>query len=311
MLHSDLLIILGSRVPTQLTGSNLQKFAPNAKKIIIDIDPAELNRKRGLRYDLKIKIDLKIFFKRIKKYIPTNKSYNQWISNFVKWKNNYPICPTDYLKQTNKVNAYVFMKKLSDLTGKNDVLIPDASANLIWAMQSFQPKGQKIFTALNHSPMGYSMPALVGAHFADKNKRIICTIGDGSMQMNIQELETISHFNIPAKIFVLNNNGYGLIKQTQDTWLNSNYVGVNKESGLGMPNLKKIAEAYNIETCIIKNNKEIEKKIKYVLSRKKPIYCEVKIPETQRVLPKLESGKSIENLYPLLSVEELESNLIK
>ena len=309
--NSDLLIVLGSRVPTQLTGSNLQKFAPNAKKIIIDIDPAELKRERGLKYDLKIKIDLKIFFKRIKKYIPTNKSYNQWISNFVKWKNNYPICPTDYLKQTNKVNAYVFMKKLSDLTGKNDVLIPDASANLIWAMQSFQPKGQKIFTALNHSPMGYSMPALVGAHFADKNKRIICTIGDGSMQMNIQELETISYFNIPAKIFVLNNNGYGLIKQTQDTWLNSNYVGVNKESGLGMPNLKKIAEAYDIETCIIKNNKEIEKKIKYVLSRKKPIYCEVKIPETQRVLPKLESGKSIENLYPLLSVEELESNLIK
>ena len=120
--NSDLLIVLGSRVPTQLTGSNLQKFAPNAKKIIVDIDPAELNRKRGLKYDLKIKIDLKIFFKRIKKYIPTNKSYNQWISNFVKWKNNYPICPTDYLKQTNKVNAYVFMKKLSDLTGKNDVL---------------------------------------------------------------------------------------------------------------------------------------------------------------------------------------------
>ena len=140
------------------------------------------------------------------------------------------------------------MKKLSDKTGKKDVLIPDASANLIWAMQALEPRGQKIFTALNHSPMGYSMPATIGAYLADSKKNIICTIGDGSMQMNIQELATISHFNFPVKIFVLNNKGYGLIKLTQDMWLNSRRVGVDAGSGLAMPNIIKVAKAYDIET---------------------------------------------------------------
>ena len=135
------------------------------------------------------------------------------------------------------------MKKLSDKKGKKDVVIPDASANLIWAMQALEPKGQKIFTALNHSPMGYSMPATIGAFLADKSKNIICTIGDGSMQMNIQELATIAHFNFPVKIFVLNNNGYGLIKLTQDMWLGSRRVGVDKSSGLAMPDIRKISKA--------------------------------------------------------------------
>ncbi len=177
-------------------------------------------------------------------------------------------------------------------------------------MQSFKPNGQKIFTALNHSPMGYSMPALVGAYYANPKNRVICTIGDGSMQMNIQELETISHFKIPAKIFTINNKGYGLIKQTQETWLNSFYVGVDKKSGLGMPDLVKISKAYGIETCIIKNNREIEKKIKYVLSRKNPIYCEVLVSERQRVIPKLEFGKAIHELSPELNKKEMQENMI-
>ena len=126
-------------------------------------------------------------------------------------------------------------------------------------MQSFKINGQKLFTALNHSPMGYSMPATVGAYFADKTKRVICTIGDGSMQMNIQELATISHFNLPAKIFVLDNKGYGLIKQTQDTWLKSRRVGVDESSDLAMPDLIKIARAYGIKTMEIKNHKEMKK----------------------------------------------------
>ena len=120
-------------------------------------------------------------------------------------KERYPITKPEYYNQPFKTNAYVFMRKLSEKTGKNDVLIPDASANLIWAMQAFQINGQKVFTALNHSPMGYSMPATIGAYLADRSKNIICTIGDGSMQMNVQELATIAHFKFPVKIFVINN----------------------------------------------------------------------------------------------------------
>ena len=197
--NSDLLISLGCRLNTQITGSNVKSFAPRAKKIVVDIDNNELKKNNGLKIDLKINLDLKTFFKKINPRIKSKNNYSHWIKNFKVWRDRYPITKSKYFKQKKNNNPYVFMKKLSDKTGKKDVLIPDASANLIWAMQALEPRGQKIFTALNHSPMGYSMPATIGAYLADSKKHNR-TIGDGSMQMNIQELATISHFNFPVKI---------------------------------------------------------------------------------------------------------------
>jgi acetolactate synthase-1/2/3 large subunit len=309
--NADLLISLGCRLNTQITGSNLKSFAPNAKKIVVDIDDNELKKPNGLKYDLKINLNLKDFFKTINPKIKYKKDYNRWITKFKFWKQKYPIVQEEYYKQTKKCNPYVFFRSLSEQTGKNDVLIPDASANLIWAMQSFKVKGQKIFTALNHSPMGYSMPATIGAYLADKTKNVICTIGDGSMQMNIQELATISYFNFPIKIFVINNNGYGLIKQTQDTWLDSRRVGVDSRSGLAMPNLIKIANAYGIKTVEINNHKEMDKKLRGILKCKFPVFCDVKVDEKQKVIPKLEFGKAIHDLSPRLSKEEMKINMIK
>lgn len=307
--NSDLLISLGCRLNTQITGSNVKSFAPRAKKIVIDIDNNELKKNNGLKIDLKINLDLKIFFEKINPRIKSKNNYNHWIKNFKVWRDRYPITKSKYFKQKKNINPYVFIKKLSDKTGKKDVLIPDASANLIWAMQALEPRGQKIFTALNHSPMGYSMPATIGAYLADNKKNIICTIGDGSMQMNIQELATISHFNFPVKVFVLNNKGYGLIKLTQDMWLNSRRVGVDAGSGLAMPNIIKIAKAYDIETVKIMSHKEIDKKINYVLKAKKPIVCDVLINSDQKVIPKLEFGRPIHDLSPRLSQSEINSNL--
>ena len=309
--NADLLISLGCRLNTQITGSNLKSFAPNAKKIVVDIDNNELKKVNGLKYDLKINLNLKDFFKTIIPKIKYNKNYSEWISRFILWKLKYPVVQEEYYRQNKKCNPYVFFRSLSEQTGKNDVLIPDASANLIWAMQSFKIKAQKVFTALNHSPMGYSMPATIGAYLAAKTKNIICTIGDGSMQMNIQELATISHFNFPIKIFVINNNGYGLIKQTQDRWLNSRRVGVDSRSGLAMPNLIKIAKAYGIKTVEINNQKEMDKKLRGVLKSKFPILCDVIVDEDQRVIPKLEHGNEIHNLSPKLSKKEISSNMIK
>jgi acetolactate synthase-1/2/3 large subunit len=307
--NSDLLISLGCRLNTQLTGSNIKSFAPKAKKIIIDIDKNEFKKNNGLKIDLKINLDLKIFFKKIISLIKDKKDYKKWINQFKIWKKKYPITKPEYYNQSKNNNSYVFMKKLSEKTGKNDVLIPDASANLIWAMQAFQLNGQKVFTALNHSPMGYSMPATIGAYLADKSKNVICTIGDGSMQMNIQELATIAHFNFPVKIFVINNDGYGLIKQTQDMWLNSRRVGVDESSGLALPDLIKISKAYNIEAIKINNHNDLDEKLDYVLKSKKPILCEVKVNENQKVIPKLEFGRAIHDLSPRLDKKELKFNM--
>ncbi len=303
--NADLLISLGCRLNTQLTGSDLKTFAKNAKKIVVDIDNFELKKNNGLKYDLKINLDLNDFFKAINLKIKYKKNYSEWINKFKYWKNKYPIIQKEYYKKNSECNPYVFFKKLSEVTGKNDVLIPDASANLIWAMQSFKLNGQKVFTALNHSPMGYSMPAAIGAYFADPSKNVICSIGDGSMQMNIQELATISHFNLPIKIFVINNNGYGLIKQTQDTWLNSRRVGVDANSGLAMPNLIKISRAYGIKTMEINNHQKLNTRIKKILESKVPVVCLVKVNPEQKVIPKLEFGRAIHDLSPRLSQEDL------
>ena len=308
--NSDLIISLGCRLNTQITGSNIKSFAPKAKKIIVDIDQNEFKKQNGLKIDLKINLDLKVFFKTVLPKIKIKKNYDKWIDQIESWKEKYPVVKSEYYNQSKKNNAYVFMKKLSEKTGKKDVLIPDASANLIWAMQAFQINGQKVFTALNHSPMGYSMPATIGAYLADKSKNIICTIGDGSMQMNIQELATIAHFNFPIKIFVINNGGYGLIKQTQDMWLGSRRVGVDESSGLAMPNLQKIARAYKIDTVEINNHNELDEKLDHVLNSKKPILCEVKVSEKQKVIPKLEFGRPIHDLSPRLEKNELKTNMI-
>jgi len=308
--NADLIIVLGCRLNTQLTGSDISTFAKKAKKIIVDVDPAEIKKIDNLlKVDLKINLDLRDFFKRIKKLKFKKKNYIKWKNNFKEWKVKYPICKLTYYAQSKKVNPYVFMRKLSEKTDKNAILIPDASANLIWSMQAFNINGQSVFTALNHSPMGYSMAATIGAYFANPQKNIICTIGDGSMQMNIQELETISFYKLPVKIFVINNGGYGLIKMTQETWLKSNKVGVDESSGLGMPNLQKIAKAYGITTCEINNNNEIEKKLKYVLNSKKPILCDVRINSDSKVNPKITSGKPIHDMSPFLERNEILKNM--
>jgi acetolactate synthase-1/2/3 large subunit len=304
---SDLLLVLGSRLNTQLTGANIKRFSPNSKKIIVDIDDWEFKKNNGIKIDVKVNQDLNFFFKQLKiKKIKIKCS--DWLNKINIIKNSFPVYSKKYSIQKNKVNPYFFMKTISNNVKKGDIIIPDASANLIWAYQSFDIfKNQRVFTALNHSPMGYSMPATIGAYLArNKKENVICTIGDGSMAMNVQELATIQHFNFPIKIFVIDNGGYGLIKQTQDTWLASRRVGVDKASGLALPDYIKIAKAYGLRTFTIKKNSEVKKVIDKVLKLKKPALCNVIVDCKQKVIPKLDSGSEIDDMSPKLSRKELE-----
>lgn len=306
--NSDLIISLGSQLNNQLTGHNKKLFAKDAKKIVVDVDKWEFFKKDYLNIDLEINMDLKNFFDQISLKKIRKKFTKDWINKNNRIQKLYTVVSDSFKKQKVKVNPYYFMKTLSQNSKRGDVLIPDASANLIWAYQSFLiEKKQKVFTALNHSPMGYSMPATIGAYMAkDKNsKNVICTIGDGSMAMNVQELATIKHFNLPIKIFVIDNGGYGLIKQTQDTWLNSRRVGVDPKSGLAIPDYIKIAKAYGLQTFKIRNNSEVKKITNKVLNSKKPALCIVLVSDKQIVSPKLLSGKSLENMSPMLSKEKL------
>ena len=313
--NSDLLVFLGARLSPQIVGSNIDIFSPKSKKIIVDIDKYEFKNHRLKKNIIKINSNVHDLIKGLshnKITLKKNKIF-EWINKIKSYKNRFPVLPDQrILKKNQFLDPYHFFNSLSKTTKKNDILIPDASANLIWFMQSYKNNflGQKIFTALNHSPMGYSMPASVGAYFGKQTSRVLAFIGDGSMQMNIQELETIKHYNINTKIFILNNNGYGLIKQTQETWLKSNYVGVDKKSGLSLPNFIDVAKAYKIKTTQIKSNKNLVKRLKNILKQKGPVIVELMIDPKARVNPKIEFGRPLHDMSPKLDKNILKSIII-
>ena len=308
--NSDLLIVLGSRLNTSLIGSDSKLFAPNAKKILVDIDPAELNEENGIKADIKINCDAKDFITALNNKKIKWKLNQNWLDKIVDLKNKYPIVQKEYFNQNKLVNPYVFFDTLSDFTSENDIIIPDASANLVWAYQAYKiTKQQKIFTALNHSPMGYSVAAAIGAKLGSPKKNVIAIIGDGSMQMNIQELETIKSLKLPIKIFLINNKGYGMVKQTIDTWLDGKYVGCDEQSGLSLPDFQKVSKSYGIDAVEINNHNDLKEKLEYTLNYKGPILCDVKLDPNEKIAPKVKAGSPIHKMLPALTDDEIKSNM--
>ena len=309
--NSDLILNLGSRLDTRITGGKPETFARNAKIISVDIDLNELNKKRGLNNFLKFNLNLKLFLKELIK-IELNLNYdnaNKWSKLCYYWKHKYPNVLNNYKKQEFFVNPYFFMDQLSKFLNKKDVVIADDGAHLTWAMQGFKLKyGQRFFSAFGNSPMGYALPASIGASIALNKKRIICIDGDGSIQINIQELHTLKKLNLPLKIFIMNNNGYGIIKQFQELYLEKRFEASGK--GVTNPNFKRISKAFGLEYEIIKNNSQINRKIKKVLKSKLPFIIEVMIKPSQKIVPKLEFGRPLEDLSPLLSRKELNKEML-
>jgi len=307
----DLLISLGSRLDTHMTGANAATFAPDAYTVMVDIDKHEIEKDNGFKPDLTATIDLRLFFENTTGNVKSVNDIAEWRERINQWRDNYPICNQEYYKQKTKVNPYVFMDLLSIHTNKNDIVITDAGGTLTWTMQGYEPKvQQKLFSAFNHSPMGYAFPAAIGAKLIS-SEEVICITGDGGFNMNLQELGTLDIQNIPLKIFILNNKEYGIIKQTQSTWLNSKYVCSDIESGVSSPDFLKIAEGYGIKTVSVHGHNDLEEKIKFVLSYQDgPIICDVPILENQEILPKLSFGRPLEDMYPHLPESELKQNIL-
>ena len=313
--NSDLIIALGARLDTHKTGSPFSSFAREAKKIVLDIDESELQilQQYGMNLDISINADVNDFFNIINEKIDEIKTQDvsEWIDRIKSWKKRYPVCSPQYYEQTDGVNSYVLMDALSKESSEGDIVITDAGGTVAQTMQGYGiRKKQTLITAFAYSPMGYSLPASVGASFASKNQNVICVIGDGGIQMNIQELATIAKHNLPIKIFVINNSGYGMIRQTQDDWLVSRYEASCTEKGISIPDFIKIAEAYGLEAAEIVNHREINQKIKSVLETEGPVLCDVRVSEKQRTVPMLKYGRPIEDANPLLDRKEFLENMI-
>ncbi len=310
--NSDLLLCLGSRLDTRITGGVPSTFARNSKVISVDIDKNELSKQRGLELKLKINSNLSDFFKVFKSQNKTFKYKNaDWLKKCKNWKHTYPIVKKEYYSQKKFVNPYVFINELSKILNKKSVIIPDDGGHLTWSIQSFKVKeGQKLFSAFGNSPMGYAFPAAIGASIVNKKGKVICIDGDGSFQINIQELQTVIYNKLPIKIIIMNNNGYGIIKQFQENYLNKRYEATTPKTGVVSPNFKKVSLAYGINYTAISNHKNLRKILSKPIKSNKAEFIEVFLKPDQRIIPKLQFGKPIEDLSPLLPRKEFEANML-
>lgn len=300
--NADLILAIGTRLDTKATGSPMTVFAREAKKIVVDIDPAELGKfkKFKLRIDLPIKSDAKYFINLLNQKNIIKNDISSWTEQIAKWKKKFPICLPAYFKE-KKVNPYAFSRILSESCKEDDILILDTGSTLVWMMQAFEfKKGQRAFHDWNNTAMGWALPASIGACFALKGKQIVCVTGDGALQMNIQELATVIRHKLPIKIFLVNNHGYSMIRQTQDQWMCSKYLASDIRGGLAFPDFEKVAKAYGFRVMTIKKNALLHKGIKRALNSKCPFFCIIDVHLRHKINPQIKFGRPNEDLEPLL-----------
>jgi len=315
--NSDLIISIGCRLASSLVGHAPSMFGQDAYKIVVDIDQKELD-KPGVNIQEKICLDAKIFIQSLlnKLKTATLPTYDVWVARTQMWKEKYPVCLEEYKFET-PVNSYYFVEQLSRMASNTANILVDTGSCFHVVCQTWKiKKGQHYLTTGGLSSMGYWC-AGIGACIANDRKETIVITGDGSLQMNIQELAPIRHNNLPIKIFVLNNNGYLLIRSTQKNFMN-NYIGESPETGVWCPDLKKIAAAYEIPYFRIEKAGDVEMTISEVLKLESPVICEVMTPEWQLLMPRITSEKSSDgkliaheyaDMFPFLSRDEYKQNM--
>ena len=322
--NADLYISVGTRLPFMVTGYNSKDFARKAKIVMIDIDSKELKNTRVLA-NYKLKTDAGYFLDKLVKELPKKIHLDKnWLDYCKKVRKKYPIVLDQYKKQKKSINSYYFIDILSDILKPKDVVVTDMGLSFVGTHQAFKvKKGQRVFTNSGHAPMGWGLPAAIGAYYASieskGKKNIICLTGEGGLQMNIQELATVLHHKIPIKIFIYNNGGYLTIKQTQQLGFESRIMGSDYESGLSFPNYKLISKSHSIKYFKISDTKKIKNSVLKILKINEPVICELILDSEQEQMPKAinrrtSDGKSIpttfEDMYPFLQKNELKSNML-
>ena len=309
---SDFYLSIGTRLPFMVTGYDANDYARKAKvKVMIDIDKNEL-KKNGMSINYKICCDAKYFIEKLNFFLKKINKINKWIKYCNYLKNKYPIVQKKFYKLKKYVNSYVFIDVLSKYLKENKIIITDMGFSFTTTHQAFKnKKNQILLTNSGHAPMGWGLPAAIGASCKGKKfQDVICLTGEGGFQMNIQELATLMHNKIPIKIFIFNNGGYLTIKQTQQLGFKGRLMGSTKTSGLSFPDYEKIAKSHKLNYFIIKNQVRLNSKIKSILTVKKPLICEILMDPNEEQIPKAinkknKDGKSIptvfEDMYPFLS----------
>lgn len=316
--NADLVLVLGSRLNIRQVSYNWGSFAPNAFKIQVDVDPCELE-KPLVKPGLGIACDLKLFLTEMSRQLNhTSKSgtHAPWLAWCRERVGKYPVVQPKQRKEGPPLNPYYFIELLGGILAGDDVVVCGNATACIVPFQALRlRKGQRLFSNSGSASMGYDLPASIGAAFARKGGRVICLAGDGSLQMNVQELQTVVHHQLPLKIFVLNNNGYLSIRTTQKNFF-GHLVGESKSSGVSFPDMVRVAEAYGIPAMRVARRAQMDNVLS-ALNAPGPYVFDVILDSAQEFEPRIRSRKledgtiltpALDDMYPFLDEQEMAGN---
>jgi acetolactate synthase-1/2/3 large subunit len=320
--NADVLLVLGTRLALRQVSYNWQSFARHAYKIQVDIDPLEM-KKPTVQIDMPICVDIKVFLKELARQIQAAEYKVQQHEKWLQWcqerVQRYPTVLSRHREAVNgHINPYFFIEHLFSYLQEDDVVVcGDGTANVVTFQAANIKKGQMVFANSGDASMGYDLPAAIGAAVARGGKRVICLAGDGSLQLNIQELQTVVHHQLPIKLFVLNNDGYLSIRQSQKNMF-KRLTGAGRESGVSFPDIVKVAGAYGIAAARM-DYANMDSVIQNVLENEDPMVCDVLLDPEQPFEPRVSArqlpngqmvSSNLEDMSPFLSDAEFAENML-
>jgi|3_EtaG_2_1085321.scaffolds.fasta_scaffold07450_1 acetolactate synthase-1/2/3 large subunit len=316
--NCDLLLVLGSRLAIPQVGYEIADFAPKAKLIVVDIDKDEL-KKYEERCEVTLAADCRdVLNKLLKATLNYNFSKEAWTTQCDAWKRKYPLVMDEHT-DAGFINSYRFIDKMSEQLKDDQIIVTDMGTALLSGHQGIKLKENHImFTSTGLGEMGYGLPAAIGAAFGGNGREVLCLNCDGGMMMNLQELQTIIHYNLPIKIVIFNNDGYLMIKHTQQALFKGQYVSTNKATGVSLPDYAKVGAAFGFETYSIKSWEEFDE-FQMFLDSSNPSICEVFMHPEQPFIPKVKGvaqkdhtiiSSPLEEMSPLLPLEVMKDEMI-
>ena len=319
--NADVVLVLGCRLNIRQVSYAWQHFARDAYKIMVDIDRAEL-AKPTVKPDLAIRADVAGVVRRLLAADPDPVPADRqaWIDWCAERRRRYPVVLPEYKVATAAVNPYCFADALFDQLADDDIVVTGDGTACITTFQAAKLKrGQRLFSDSGSAPMGFDLPAAIGACVAAGGRRVVCVTGDGSIMLNVQELQTIRGYDLPIKIFVLNNDGYHSIRQTQRNFFPGNDVGSGPESGVTFPQFERLAYGFDIPFHRCTQHSALSGSICATLAEPGPAMCEVMLDLAQPFAPKVSSKRlpdgrmvtaPLEDMAPFLPRDEFLSNMI-
>jgi acetolactate synthase-1/2/3 large subunit len=320
--NSDCLLVIGCRLDMALTAYAHDRFARGAVKMMVDIDPAEI-QKMKMDIALPIVADARDFLIAIQKEMgkqPRLPSYAPWLKRIQGWRAAYPLLQPEHRMTEGPLSLYQFADVLSDLLDSEDIIATGSAGFTaeLFLLALRLKKGQRCFHNRGTGSMGFGLPAAIGACLAAGRRRTICVEGDGGLQMNAQELATLASMNLPVKCFVVNNGGYASIRSSQQNYF-KRLIGADENSGLRLPDLETLSKAYGVAFLRIENSPNLKIQLQKALDNVGPLLCEVVVMREEPRIPRVASkqlpdGKMVssplEDLFPFLPRDELQRNML-